>query len=196
MEVPEIPVDNESSDLVRKMMADARARAGFVPGASASKAESQPPLPLTTEQQDFDDSAEAANLKSSTLIATLQAQLAAPKVAPTGLSEEEEQEVRRNRAWDLQHKLKNKEIDEASKRNVALLENMTATVADPTKKRGRIPNCDDLLTWESNATSAETQPRTKARSTTERAAVNPIDILEGQNLTWRNVWKFEMSYGW
>ena len=46
---------------------------------------------------------EAAIAKSTALIAEAKAQLAAPKVAPEELTEEEEEEARRNRAWDLQY---------------------------------------------------------------------------------------------
>ena len=48
----EPPADKESSSRVTEMMNVARARADFVPGASASRAKNQAPLPLTPEQLD------------------------------------------------------------------------------------------------------------------------------------------------
>jgi hypothetical protein len=113
----EPPADNESSSLVIEMMNAARARAGFVPGAAALRAKNQAKLPLTPEQLDFDERVEAAIAKSSALIAEAKAQLAAPKVAPKELTEEEVQEARRNAEWDLQYQKKNQAIDEAMKRN-------------------------------------------------------------------------------
>lgn len=161
--VPEPPADHESSDLVHEMMAAARARAGFVPGASAFRAESLPPLPLTAEQQDFDDRVEAAISKSSALIAEAQAQLAAPKIAPAELTEEEKVEIRRNRAWDLQYKLKNEAIDKFMESNQALFRDVTGMIDELACKGIPIPDCNDLLTWESNAGSAGTPSKTAAK---------------------------------
>jgi len=156
----EPPVDNESSPLVTELMNAARARAGFVPGASALKAKNQPPLPLTSEQLDFDERVEAAIAKSSALIAEAKAQLAAPKVAPEKLTEEEEEEVRRNRAWDFQYQLKNQVIDEAMERNQALFEGVMATIDDMEAKRIPIPDCSDLdFSWKSDAGSAGTSSK-------------------------------------
>lgn len=148
----EPPADNESSSRVTEMMNAARAQASFVPGASALKAKNQAPLPLTPEQLDFDDRVEAAIAKFSALIAEAKAQLAAPKVAPEELTEEEEEEARRNRAWDLQYQQKNQAIDEAMARNQALFEDVMATVDDMEAKGIPIPDCSDLdFTWKSNA---------------------------------------------
>ena len=148
----ELPADNESSPLVTEMMNAARARAGFVPGATALRAKDQAPLPLTPEQLDFDKRVDAAIAKSSALIAKAKAQLAAPKVAPEELTEEEEEEARRNRAWDLQYQQKNQAIDEAMARNQALFENVMATIDDMEAKGIPIPDCSDLdLNWKSNA---------------------------------------------
>jgi hypothetical protein len=148
----EPPADNESSSRVTEMMNAARARAGFVPGASASRAQNQAPLPLTPEQLDFDKRVEAAIAKSSALIAEAKAQLAAPKVAPEELTEEEEEEARRNRAWDLEYQQKNQAIDEAMARNQALFEDVMTTIDDMEAKGIPVPDCSDLdFTWKSNA---------------------------------------------
>lgn len=146
------PADKESSSRVTRMMNEARAQAGFVPGASASKAKTQPPLPLTPSQLDFDARVEAATAKPSALIAEAKAQLAAPKVAPEELTEEEEAEARRNRAWDLQYQQKNQAIDEGMERNQALFEDVMATVDDMKAKGTPVPDCSDLdFGWKSNA---------------------------------------------
>ena len=150
----EPPADKESSSRVTEMMnvARARARADFVPGASASRAKNQAPLPLTPEQLDFDDRVEAAIAKSSALIAEAKAQLAAPKVAPAELTEEEEEEGRCNRAWDLQYQQKNQAIDTAMARNQALFENAMATIDGMEAKGIPIPDCSGLdFNWKSNA---------------------------------------------
>lgn len=148
----EPPVDNGISRRVTEMMNAARADAGFVPGAAASRAKNRSPLPLTPEQLDFDDRVEAAIAKSSALIAEAKAQLAAPIVAPEELTEEEEEEVRRNRAWDLQYQQKNQAVDEAMARNQALFENVMGTIDDMEAKGIPIPDCSDLdSSWKSNA---------------------------------------------
>jgi hypothetical protein len=146
------PADKESSSRVTAMMNAARAEAGFVPGASALRAKNQPPLPLTPSQLDFDQRVEAAIAKSSALIAEAKAQLAAPKVAPEELTEEEEEEARRNRAWDLQYLQKNQAIDEAMEPNQALFEDVMDTIDDMEAKGVPVPDCSDLdLSWKSNA---------------------------------------------
>lgn len=151
----ESPEDNESSPRVTAMMNTARADAGFVPGTSASRAANQAPLPLTPEQLDFDNRVEAAIAKSSSLIAEARAQLAAPKVAPEELTEEEEEEARRNRSWDLQNQQKNEVIDEALARDQALFEDVMATVDDMQAKGVPIPDCSDLdFSWKSNGGAA------------------------------------------
>ena len=153
----EPPADNQSSPRVTEMMDAARAQAGFVPGASALKAKNQAPLPLTPEQLDFDGRVEAVIAKSSALIAEAKAQLAAPKVAPEELTEEEEEEARRNREWALQYQQKNQAIDEAMERNQALFENVVATIDDMQAKSIPIPDCSDLdFSWKSNAGFAGT----------------------------------------
>jgi len=142
------------------MMNAARARAGFVPGASALRMKNQAPLPLTPEQLDFDERVEAAIAKSSALIAEAKAQLAAPKVAPEELTEEEEQEARRNREWDLQYQKKNQAIDEAMERNQALFEDVMATIDDMEAKGIPTPDCSDLdFSWDSNAGLAGTSSK-------------------------------------
>lgn len=148
----EPPADSESSSRVTGMMNAARARAGFVPGASALRAKNQAPLPLTPEQLDFDDRVEAAIAKSSALIAEAKAQLAAPEVAPEELTKEEDEGARRNRACDLQYQQENQAIDEAMERNQALFKNVMATVDDMEANGVPIPDCSDLdFSWKSNA---------------------------------------------
>lgn len=146
------PVDNESSSRVTAMMNAARAEAGFVPGAAALRAKNQSPLPLTPSQLDFNQRVEAAIAKSTALIAEAKAQLAAPKVAPEELTEEEEEEARRNRAWDLQYQRKNQAIDEAMEPNQALFEDVMAMIDGVEAKGVPVPDCSDLdLGWKSNA---------------------------------------------
>jgi hypothetical protein len=149
--------DNESSPLVTEMMNATRARADYVPGAIALKAKNQAPLPLTPEQLDFDERVEAAIAKSSALIAEAKAQLAAPRIAPGKLTEEEQQEARRNAAWNLQYQKKNQAIDEVMERNQALFGDVMATIDDMEARGIPIPNCSDLgFSWESNAGLAGT----------------------------------------
>jgi hypothetical protein len=158
----EPPADHESSLRVTETMNAARADAGFVPGTAALRAKNQAPLPLTPAQLDFDKRVDAAIAKSSALIAEAKAQLAAPKVAPEELTEEEEEEARRNRAWDLQFQQKNQAIDEAMERNQVLFENVMATIDDMEVKGVPIPDCSDLdLTWTSNASFAGTPSKAR-----------------------------------
>jgi hypothetical protein len=151
----EPPADNESSP--RATANAARASFGFVPGAAVFQAKNQSPLPLTPSQLDFDDRVQAAIAKSSALTAEAKAQLAAPKVAPEELTEEEEKEARRNRAWDLQHRQKNQATDEAMERNQALFEDVMATIDDMEAKRMPVSDCSDLdFSRKSNAGCAGT----------------------------------------
>jgi hypothetical protein len=155
------PADNESSSLVTQMMAAARAKAGYVLRTSYS--EPQDPLALTPEQLDFDTRVEAAIAKSSVLIAEAKAQLAAPIVAPAELTEDEKAEARRNATWDAQYQRKNEAIDRETERNQALFEDVMATIDDIEAKGIPMPDCDDLLTWESNAGSVGTPSKTAAK---------------------------------
>ncbi|GAB7331197.1 hypothetical protein MBLNU13_g02666t2 [Cladosporium sp. NU13] len=158
----EPPADNESSSRMSEMMNAARARAGFVPGTSASRAKKQAPLPLTPKRLDFDKRVEAAIAKSSALIAEAKAQLATPKVAPEELTEEEEEEARRNKVWDLQYQQKKQAIEEAMERNQALFENVMGTIDGMEAKWMPMPGCSDLdFSWKSNAGFAGTSSKTR-----------------------------------
>jgi hypothetical protein len=155
------PPDNESSSLVTEMMAAAHAKAGYVPRTHASEPSS--PLALRPEQLDFDTRVEAALAKSSALITEAKAQLAAPITAPAELTPSEKAEARRNAAWDATYQKNNEAIDRAMERNQALFEDVMATIDEMEAQGIPMPDCDDLLTWESNAGSAGTPSRTAAR---------------------------------
>lgn len=158
----EPPADNASS-LVDTEMAAARARAGFVPGASLMRERSQAPHQLTPEQVAFNERVEAAIAKSSASISEAEAQLAAPQVAGP-LTAEEKEEARRNQAWDLQYQKKNKAIDQAAERNQALFEDVMAAISDKEAKGIPIPDCSDLdLSWESNAGLAGKSSKSAAK---------------------------------
>lgn len=157
----EPPADSESSSRVAEMMNAARARAGFVPGASALRAKNQAPLPLTPEQLDFDDRVEPAIAKSPALIAEAKAQLAAPKVAPEKLTKEEEEGTHHNRACDLQYQQENQAISGAMERNQALFKNVMATIDHMEANGVPIPDCSDLdFSWKSNAGFAGLESKT------------------------------------
>jgi hypothetical protein len=155
------PADNESSSLVTEMMAAARAKAGHVPRTHTSEPSS--PLALTSEQLDFSTRVEAALATSSALITEAKAQLAAPITAPAELTPSEKAEARRNAAWDATYQKNNEAIDRAMERNQALFEDVMATIDEMEAQGIPMPDCDDLLTWESNAGSAGTPSRTAAR---------------------------------
>jgi hypothetical protein len=155
------PADNESSSLVTEMMAAARAKGGHVPRTHTSEPSS--PLALTSEQLDFSTRVEAALATSSALITEAKAQLAAPITAPAELTPSEKAEARRNAAWDAQYQRKNEAIDRAMERNEVLFEDVMAMIDDMEAQGIPMPDCDDLLTWESNSGSAGTPSRTAAR---------------------------------
>jgi hypothetical protein len=157
------PPDNESSSLVTSMMAAARAKTSYVPRTHTSEPSSPPAL--TPEQLDFDTRVEAAIAKSSALIAEAKAQLAAPILAPADLTPSEKAEARRNAAWDATCQRKNEAIDRAMERNQALFEDVMATIDDMEAQGVSMPECEDLLAWESNVGSAGTKSKTAAKWT-------------------------------
>lgn len=145
--LPEIPADNESSSLVTDMMNTARAKAittGFEPE----------PLPLPIPNpvsMDFNERLDTAIPRSEALLAEARAQLAAPIEAPSELTKDEQREQERNAEWDRLAAKGNDMINDRMKRNQALYENVMATIDELEAAGVPLPDCSDLLTWESNA---------------------------------------------
>lgn len=137
------------------MMNAARAKAGrstskLVPIVDVNN------LPPNPQTLDFSERVDAAIAKPSALIAEAQAQLAAPIVAPKALTMEEKIEARRNSAWDSMKQKKDQQIDAAMESNQKLFEDVMATIDEMEANGDPIPDCSDLLTWDSNAVYTST----------------------------------------
>jgi hypothetical protein len=113
-----------------------------------------PPSPIL-EAQNFNNRVETAIASSTALIAQAQAQaqLAAPKTAPAELTAEEQAEAQRNSAWNALYQQRQDDIACASASNQASFQDqaLAALLNDAEMGNLTVPDCSDLLTWDSNS---------------------------------------------
>lgn len=147
------PTDNESSDLVRLVMLAMRGLARDTAAATApNTSNSLLPSPVL-EAQNFNKRVETAIASSTALIDQARAQLAAPKTAPTELTTEEQTEAERESAWNASYQQKEIAIACVSSGNQALYHGQALATLLNDAEMGNltVPDCDDLLTWNSNS---------------------------------------------
>jgi Skp family chaperone for outer membrane proteins len=106
------------------------------------------PTPIL-EAQNFNNRVETA-------IAQAQAQLAAPKTAPAELTAEEQAEAQRNSAWNALSQQRQDDIACASASNQASFQDqaLAALLNDAEMGNLTVPDCSDLLTWDSDSNSS------------------------------------------
>ena len=126
----------------------AKAAAAATPNSSSQT----PPTPIIGAQN-FSDRVETAIASSTALIAQPQAQLAAPPTAPAELTAEEQAEAQRNSAWNALYQQREDDTACASASNQASLQDheVVALLNDAEMGNLTIPDCSDLLTWDSNS---------------------------------------------
>jgi hypothetical protein len=110
-----------------------------------------PPSPIL-EAQNFNNRVETAIASSTALTAQAQAQLAAPKTAPAELTAEEQAEAQRNSAWNALYQQRQDDTACASASNQASFQDqeLAALLNDAEMGNLTVPDCSDLLTWDSN----------------------------------------------
>ncbi|KAM0722754.1 hypothetical protein Q7P37_002196 [Cladosporium fusiforme] len=210
--LPGVPKDYESSFLVSDTMTAARAKA-------AATGHNPEPLPLpnpTPWSMDPNECIDAAIAKSEALVAEARVQLAAPIVAPPELTEEEQHELDRNAVWDRLSAERDKINDHSLERNQALYESVMATIDRMEADGAPIPDCSDLLTWESNAGYAgvkkgekkKAQQMRKAKAATvssseDKQITQHVSVQKKRNRNpadggqlWQNIFKFEFRFSW
>jgi hypothetical protein len=130
----------------RSVTAEAAATATLNPSSQAL------PSPIL-EAQNFNTRIETAIASSTALIAQAQAQLAAPNLAPAELTAEEQAEAKRNSAWDVLYQQREDDIACISASNEASFEDqeLAALLNDAEMGNLTVPDCSDLLTWDSNS---------------------------------------------
>lgn len=130
----------------RSVAAEAAATATLHPSSQAL------PSPIL-EAQNFNTRIETVIASSTALIAQAQAQLAAPNLAPAELTAEEQAEAKRNSAWDVLYKQREDDIACISASNEASFEDqeLAALLNDAEMGNLTVPDCSDLLTWDSNS---------------------------------------------
>jgi hypothetical protein len=113
------------------------------------------PTPIL-EAQNFNNRVETAIASSTALIAQAQAQLAAPKTAPAELTAEEQAEAQRNSAWNALSQQRQDDIACASASNQASFQDqaLAALLNDAEMGNLTVPDCSDLLTWDSDSNSS------------------------------------------
>jgi hypothetical protein len=122
--------------------------------AASPTPSSQPPLPSPIlETQNFNARVETAIVSSTALIAQAKAQLAAPRIAPAELTAEELAEAERESAWNASYQQKEIAIACTSAGNQLLFhgEELATLLNDAEMGNLTVPDCDDLLTWNSNS---------------------------------------------
>jgi hypothetical protein len=121
--------------------------------AASPNPSSQPPPTPILETQHFNKRVETAIASSTALIAQVKAQLAAPKIAPADLTAEEQAEAERESAWNVSYQQKEIAIACASVGNQLLFhgEELAALLYDAEMGNLTVPDCSDLLTWNSNS---------------------------------------------
>jgi hypothetical protein len=110
------------------------------------------PTPIL-KAQNFNNRVETAIASSTALIAQAQAQLAAPKTAPAELTAEEQAGAQRNSAWNALYQQRQDDIACASESNQASFQDqeLAALLNDAEMGNLTVPDCSDLLTWDSNS---------------------------------------------
>jgi len=121
--------------------------------AAAPTPNSQTPSSPILEAQNFNQRVETAIANSTALIAQAQTQLAAPNLAPAELTAEEQAEAERNSAWDVLYQQREADIACASASNQVSFQDqeLAALLNDAEMGNLTVPDCSDLLTWDSNS---------------------------------------------
>jgi hypothetical protein len=128
-----------------------RSVAAETAAAAAPTPNSQTPPSPILEAQNFNHRVETAIASSTALIAQAQAQLAAPSLAPTELTAEEQAEAERNSAWDALYQQREDDIACISASNEASFQGLSALLNDAEMGNLTVPDCSDLLTWDANS---------------------------------------------
>jgi hypothetical protein len=144
----ESPAHTGCTHLVCMLMSFYRSQAAAAPTPNSQT----PPSPIL-EAQNFNQRFEAAIANSTALIAQAQTQLAAPNLAPAELTAEEQAEAERNSAWDGLYQQREADIVCASASNQASFQDqeLAALLNDAEMGNLTVPDCSDLLTWDSNS---------------------------------------------
>lgn len=125
----------EESPLVQELMAQAREK-------YVTQTELVPKIELLADTQktmNFDERFDAALKKSNDLLSEAEAQLAAPCVAPTELTQEEEAELKREEDWNGLYKQADSFNDAWLRRNDQLLGDVTKLIDECDMERVTLP---------------------------------------------------------